>query len=191
MQIADEFYKVCPKCGAEASGFETINYRFGYRIEQDVLTPYTECKVCRADKKEDSQSDAEAGVDMQWETAEYWCRQVNISKAVFESYLIDMGYLEYGFSINDGEDKLVITKVGKKHSVVTRSLLGKKILWDYETFVNMAKMRTESAIVHEVCPKCKAYLDTMPDYNFEDYAHTCKRCGRVCRYWDARVIYDR
>ena len=129
--------------------------------------------------------------EMQWETAADWGRKIHVSRTIFESYLIELGYLEHDYHSHGKRNKLVVTEMGRNHSATTNSPFSKAILWDFDTFAEVVKMRASQAIVHNTCPKCRAYLDTMPDYNHLDYSHTCKRCGRICDYWHANVIFDR
>lgn len=52
------------------------------------------------------------------------------------------------------------------------------------------KLRVSHSIMHDVCPKCKAYPDTMPDYNPREVKHKCKKCGSECDYWFVKATYD-
>lgn len=49
MRLSDETYMCCPVCGAEANGLDDINKIFGYKIVNDVIQPYSECRKCRGD----------------------------------------------------------------------------------------------------------------------------------------------
>lgn len=192
MRITNETHMRCPKCGAEATGLDDINKLFGYKIVKEVITPYSECRKCRGNQQyPKNRFGKRIYKDKQWASAACWGRRINISRTKFDSYLIDMGYLKHDFEGGEKGNKLVVTKEGRNHSATSNSRFQKMLLWDFDTYAKVVKMRASRAIVHDSCPKCKAYLDTMPDYNDRDYSHTCKRCGRVCEYWNVDVIYDR
>lgn len=185
MRLANETYMCCPACGTEATGLDDINKVFGYKIVKEVIQPYSECRKCRGDVEE------QVHREKHWATAASWGKKIHISRTVFDSYLIELGYLEYNQKSNGRRNKLVVTEKGRNHSATTNSPFYKAILWDFDTFSKVVWMRASKAIVHDTCPKCKAYLDTMPGYNHLDYSHTCKRCGRVCEYWNVSVTHDR
>ena len=127
----------------------------------------------------------------QWATAASWGRQIHISRSVFDSYLIEMGYLEYDDGTNGGRKGLVVTEKGRNHSATTNAPFHRAILWDFDTYLEVAKLRVSKATIHDTCPKCNAYLDTMPGYDPLGHSHQCKRCGRVCEYWHVNVTHDR
>lgn len=185
MRLSSETYIRCPVCGTEANGLDDINKVFGYKIVKEVIQPYSECRKCRGDFEE------QVHQAKQWATAASWGRRIHISRTVFDSYLIELGYLECNHNSNGRRSKLVVTEKGRNHSATTNAPFHKAILWDFDTYIEVVRQRASKAIVHDTCPKCKAYLDTMPDYNHLDYSHTCKRCGRVCEYWNVSVTHDR
>ena len=192
MKITNETYMKCPTCGAEARGLKDINKVFGYKIVNEDLFPFTECRGCRGENSyEERRKGKRKTKDKQWATAASWGKRIHISRTIFDSYLIEMGYLEYGDGTDGGKKGLVITEKGRHHSATTNAPFSRAILWDFDTYFDVAKLRVSKATVHDVCPKCKAYLDTMPGYNHLDYSHTCKRCGRVCEYWHVNVTHDR
>lgn len=192
MKITNETYMKCPTCGTEARGLKDINKVFGYKIINEDLFPFDECRKCRGKESyEDEGSRKRKTKDKQWATAASWGKRIHISRTIFDSYLIEMGYLEYSDGSNGSRKGLAITEKGRYHSATTNTPFHRVILWDFDTYLNVAKLRVSKATVHDVCPKCKAYLDTMPGYNHFDYSHTCKRCGRVCEYWHVNVTHDR
>lgn len=192
MKLSKETYMRCPVCGTEAAGLNDINRVFGYKIVKEVIKPYTECRECRGNEPRfESRFRKQGHKEKQWATAANWGRRINISRTVFDSYLIELGYLEYNHKSNGRGNKLVVTEKGSNHSATTNSPFYKAILWDFDTFSKVVRLRASKAIVHDTCPKCKAYLDTMPGYNHLDYSHTCKRCGRVCNYWHVSVTHGR
>ena len=188
MRISNETYILCPKCGAEATGLDNIDRAFGYKIVKDVITPYAECRACRGDKQH---FEGQVHKEKQWASAAEWGKRINIRRTVFDSYLIELGYLEHDFESAGRGNNLVVTEKGSEHSATTNSSFHKVILWDFETYIEVVKMRASKASVHNICPRCKAYLDTMPGYNHLGSSHTCKRCGRICDYWHVSVMYDR
>jgi len=192
MKIVNETYMKCPECGVEASGIDDINKVFGFKIVKGDLVPYSECRDCRKkDSPIERNKRKRKPKDKQWATAASWGKQIHISRTVFDSYLIEMGYLEYDDGTNGGRKGLVVTEKGRNHSATTNAPFHRAILWDFDTYMSVAKLRVSYATIHDTCPKCKAYLDTMPGYNHLDYSHKCKRCGRVCEYWYVNVTHDR
>ena len=189
MKIVNDTYMNCQVCGAEASGIDDINKVFGYKIVKGDLVPYTECRECRGEDY--SFERGRKYKEPQWSTAAGWGKRIHISRTVFDSYLIEMGYLEYNDGAKAGRRGLGITEKGRAHSTTTNAPFRRVILWDFDTYMSVAKLRISYATIHDTCPKCKAYLDTMPGYNHLDYSHKCKRCGRVCEYWYVNVTHDR
>lgn len=192
MRVSNETYKICPKCEAEANGLDEIDRVFGYHIVKEVITPCSVCRECGGKKHVfDGRMKKRQYRTKKWASAAEWGRRIYISRKIFDSYLVDLGYLENDFKDTEKERSLVITDKGKEHSAITNSSFRKIILWDYETYLEVVKIRADRAVVHDICPKCKAHLDTMPDYKYSDYSHTCRHCGRVCNYWNVDVVYDR
>lgn len=193
MRITNETYMVCPKCRIEARGLDEINKVFGYRImgKNLDLAPYRECRSCREQDSFEEEKSKKRYEEEQWATAASWGKRIHISRKVFDSYLIEMGYLEYVDDVNGYKSGLVVTEKGREHSATRNAPFRKAILWDFDTYLKVAKLRVSKATIHDTCPKCKAYLDTMPGYNHLDYSHKCKRCGRVCEYWHVNVTHDR
>lgn len=191
MRITNEVYTCCPSCGAEAHGLEDINKVFGYKIVKKDIMPYSKCRKCRGDDLEFEGRYQKNIKDKQWATAASWGKQINISRTVFDSYLIELGYLEHDDSSSRIRNRLGVTEKGREHSATTNSMFGKAILWDYETYIEVVKLRISKAIIHDVCPRCKSYLDTMPGYNDVSHGFKCKRCGRECGYWYVKVTHDR
>ena len=173
MRVSNETYMSCTVCGAEATGLEDINKIFGYKIVNEIIQPYSECRKCRDNLEEKVYQEEE------WNTAAGWGRRIHISRKVFDSYLIELGYLEYDPKSSRRWNKLAVTEKGREHSTISNSKFRKSILWDFDILCKVAKQRASQAIVHDTCPKCSAYLDTMPDYNYADFSHICKRCGRT------------
>ena len=189
MRITNEVYMCCSECRTEANGLEEINNKFGYKRVKGEIVPYSKCRKCRGEELEPE--DYRKNIKhKQWATAANWGRKINISRTVFDNYLIELGYLEHDDTIRGVRKRLAITESGRQHSATTNSMFSKTILWDYDTFLEVIKLRLRKAIVHDTCPKCKAHLDTMPGYNHLDYCHKCKRCGRVCEYWNVSVTLD-
>lgn len=192
MKITNEIHIKCPTCGKEASGVDDINKAFGYQIVKEHLIPYEECRKCRGnDTVIDRKKSKRESKNTQWATAAGWGKRIHISRRVFDSYLIEMGYLEYNDGSSGGKKGLSVTEKGRIHSATTNSTFRRMLLWDFDTYLCVAKLRASKAIVHDTCPKCKAYLDTMPGYNQFEYSHKCKCCGRECEYWHVNVVYDR
>lgn len=191
MKITNELNMCCPVCGVEASGINDIHKVFGYKMVKKDIEPFSECRKCRGVDSEEEEHRNNLANAKEWATATRWGRDINISCTVFESYLIELGYLEHNGKVNSKRMCLAITKNGSKHSKIRTSLFGKKVLWDSETMSEVMRLRVSHSIVHDVCPKCKAYLDTMPGYNPLEAKHKCKRCGNECNYWHVKVTYDR
>lgn len=189
MKILNETHMSCPKCGVEASGLNDIHKIFGYRMVKEDIVPFFECRNCRGVESEEEEIRKILSKPKKWYSAAKWGRSINISRKVFESYLIDMGYLEH-----DDRKKgihFVITKNGSAHSKIKKSLFEKTVLWDEATYFEVVKARLSKSIIHDVCPKCKAYLDTMPGFHPLDSLHKCKRCGNECDWWEVKATYDR
>lgn len=191
MRITNETYMCCSECGVEASGLDDINQVFGYKIVKEDIKPFSKCRKCRGEEPDFEEHCKKNIKNKQWATAASWGRRINISRTVFDSYLIDLGYLEHDGKVRGIRNRLVVTEKGSEHSATTNSMFGKAILWDYATYLDVIRLRLSGTIVHDTCPKCKAYLDTMPEYNHLDYSHKCRRCGRKCDYWHVKVTYDR
>lgn len=191
MRITNEVYMCCSECKVEAYGLDEINKVFGYKIVKNDIKPYSKCRKCRGEELGFEGGNRKYIKDKQWATAASWGKQINISRTVFDSYLIELGYLEHDNNAGCIRNRLVVTEKGSSHSATTNSMFSKAILWDYETYVEVIRLRISKAIIHDTCPKCKSYLDTMPGYNHMDYSHKCKRCGRECEYWHVKVTHDR
>lgn len=192
MKIVNDTYMNCQMCGAEASGIDDINKVFGYKIVKGDLVPYTECRECRGEELSlERDSRKRKTQEVQWATAANWGNRIHITRTVFDSYLIEMGYLEYNDGAKAGMRGLGITEKGRAHSATTNAPFRRVILWDFDTYLEVAKLRVSKATIHDTCPKCSAYLDTMPGYDPLGHSHQCKRCGRVCEYWHVNVTHDR
>ena len=189
MKIVNDTYMNCQMCGAEASGIDDINKVFGYKIVKGDLDPYTECRECRGEHP--SFERGRKHKEVHWSTAAGWGRRIHISRTVFDSYLIEMGYLEYDDGTKGGKRGLDVTEKGRAHSATTNAPFRRVILWDFDTYLEVAKLRASKATIHDTCPKCNAYLDTMPGYDPMGHSHQCKRCRRVCGYWYVNVTHDR
>ena len=185
LKITNETFMHCHQCGVEANGLQAINRVFGYKIVNDDITPYSICRECRK-KTEPLAKEKE-----RWTTAASWGREINISRKKFDNYLVDLGYLDCEESDKHRKGKLYVTEKGKQHSAITNAPFGKKILWDFDTFANVVKMRAERCTVYDCCPRCKAHLDSMPNYKHMDYSHKCHRCGLNCEEWYLEVTYDK
>ena len=139
--------------------------------------------------------------NVEWGTASYWGRRIHINKRTFDSYLLDMGYLERIskkmqseklYDMNRGySGELCLTLEGLKHCKEKRVFLGRRTLWDFDTYLQVAKRRVENADIHDICPSCKAFLDTVPGYKYMDVTHKCSRCGRICKEWGVSMNFDR
>ena len=191
MKLVNETYVKCSKCGVEASGLNDIQKVFGYRIVKEDIIPFTECRECRGADSEEEERHKNLSNAKEWATTTKWAREIHISRTVFESYLIELGYLEYNDKASSKRMLLAITKEGSKHSKITPSIFGKKVLWDSKTNLEVMKLRAKHSIMHDVCPKCKAYFDTMPGFQPLNFVHKCKRCGTECDLWEVKATYDR
>ncbi len=185
MRITNETYKHCSHCGTEANGLDSINKIFGYKIVKDEIIPYSFCRECRKQMEEPKE---EKPI---WATASDWGKKIHISRTKFDNYLVDLGYLDCSHSMNKKRGKLDVTEKGKFHSAITNTPFRKRLLWDYEAFKEVVKMRAQRAQVYECCPRCNAHLDTMPNYNYLDLSHKCHRCGLACEQWTVDVVYDK
>lgn len=191
MKIINKTRMCCSVCGVEASGLNEIQKVFGYKMVKEDIVPFSECRQCRGVESEEEERRKNLANARKWATAARWGRDINISRTVFDSYLIELGYLEHNARASSKRKRLAITKEGSKHSKLKTSILRKKVLWDSETNLDVMKLRVSHSIMHDVCPKCKAYLDTMPDYDPLEAKHKCKRCGSKCEYWLIKATYDR
>ena len=191
MKILNKDYFKCESCNTEAHDMIEINKKFGYIIKEDVIYPQSLCKECMSrlhpEKQEKKRREYK---ERQWATAARWGRNIHINKRTFNSYLIDLGYLERVCS-EAGKVPLQMTEVGQLHSKREKTIIGERILWDFDTYLNVAKRRAENADIHDICPKCKAFLDTVPGYNHLDYSHQCSKCGHICEVWEVSVNFDR
>ena len=185
MKITNETYKHCSHCGVEANGLDSINKIFGYKIVRDEISPYSFCRECRKQMEEPK---VEKSL---WATASNWGKRINISRRKFDNYLVDLGYLDCIDFSEGKKGNLDVTEKGKYHSAITNTPFRKYILWDYEVFSEVVKMRTERAMVYECCPRCKSHLDSMPGYNHLDFSHRCHLCGMDCDEWIVDVVYDK
>lgn len=66
---------------------------------------------------------------------------MNICSIVFDNYLLKLGYLKHDNESIGNSRKLIITEKGKKHSATTNSFFNKRILWDYEVYNEVVKMK--------------------------------------------------
>ena len=139
MRITNEVYTCCSECCAEANGFEDINSVFGYMLVKDDIVPYSKCRRCRGEEVEPE--DYRKNIkNQQWTTAANWGRRIDISRTMFDSYLIELGYLVCDSDTRSDEIHLVITEKGRQHSATTNSTFGKVILWDYATYLEVIKI---------------------------------------------------
>ena len=191
MNLVNESHMKCSKCGVEASGLNDIQTVFGYRIVKEDIIPFIECRECRGADSEEEERRKNLSQKEEWATAAKWGRHISISRRVFDSYLIELGYLEHDDRKDGKRNHLAITKKGSSHSKIKNSFFGKTVLWDVATYFEVVKARLSKAIIHDVCPKCKSYLDTMPGFNHFDSVHKCKRCGNECDLWEVKATYDR
>ncbi|MBE5895491.1 MAG: hypothetical protein E7285_07470 [Lachnospiraceae bacterium] len=181
MKITNEIFMHCPSCGRESAGLEEINRVFGYKIVKDEIRPYTECKNCRSEKE------GRECKKKEWASAASWGREMNISRRAFDGYLMEMGYLE-PTSDAGKRSGLSITREGRRHSATTNAPFRKAILWDFDTYVEVVRMRASKMIVYKQCPKCKANVDTIPGGNDDDHSRPCPHCGNLCDYWEISVV---
>lgn len=191
MKIINEEYMKCRHCNTEASGLQDINKVFGYQIIKEQLIPFTSCRECREQMDSKEKTSFLHKKDKEWNTATGWGKSINISRAKFESYLIDLGYLERTVTELGEKPVLNITEKGRPHCVVKHYLLGDVILWDYATFAAVTQARIKMADIHLCCTKCKAPLDTAPDFKHTDYSHICSNCGTVCVGGLVDIRFDR
>ncbi|MBE5853482.1 MAG: hypothetical protein E7299_11135 [Lachnospiraceae bacterium] len=191
MKLSNKTHITCPKCGIEAHGLSDISDRFGYFIEDEEVQPYVTCKACRSPisfwKR---QRKAPVSAETTWASAAAWARKIHISEEQFNEYLIDMRYMEFSFHPGKDRKQFVVTDKGSVHSAETHSTFGKKILWDYDTFRNVIKLRCSMAEVHPCCPRCKAYLDEDPEYEHLALTYTCSKCGYVSDTREMNVTFD-
>ena len=192
MRITNEKYVACPKCRQEASGLEQINQRFGYMIKGEDVTPYRYCRDCRKQMEaEKPDIKSKRMKDTNWASAASWGRKIHINRRVFDSYLVDLGYLEKEQSNNGRYKKLIVTRAGEQHSALTNNPFRQIILWDYDTFTKVMKLRAEKADVHYCCEKCSAPVDEAPDFNHLQLEYRCDKCGHVGDVYAMSVVFDR
>ena len=192
MKITNETYMICYKCGAEARGLEMIHKVFGYGIVKNQMVPYQECRECRNSYQTvRNRFGKPIRQEIGWHSAAGWGKQVNISRTQFDSYLIELGYLKPVGESDGKQRKTIITEKGTAHSAITNHPFKEVILWDYETFIEVVKMRANRAIVHECCPNCCAFIDTMPEYDPLAFEQKCANCGKLVSDWRVYVSYDR
>ena len=192
MRFSEETHITCPTCGVEASGLDGIDKIFGYILVKDVITPCSECRECR-DKKHPmkgrmKKNNYKAPL---WATAAEWGKRIHISRKVFDSYLIELGYLKADYKDARKVNEDMVTDKGQEHYFVTYSPLRESFLWDYATYLEVVKMRVSRAVVRDICPKCRTQLEPVPGSKPSDYSYMCKRCGIVCTHWNVDVVYDR
>lgn len=191
MIITNESHMCCSKCGIEASGISDIQKVFGLTMDKKDIKPFSECRKCRGVESEEEEIRKITEKPEKWLSAATWGKTITISRKTFDSYLIELGYLEHDDSKKGIRNHLRITKTGKEHSKTKKNLFGLTVLWDETTYFDVVKLRLSKGIIHDVCPKCKSYLDTMPGFNHFDSVHKCKRCGTECHYWYVKSTYDR
>lgn len=196
MNIIEETYFKCPSCGAEARGIVEINRKFGYNFTEEEISPHPLCKACRGvDEFGEAYQQGHARKDIvhAWGTAASWGRKIHISSAKFTSYLVDLGYLEVEAGAEDANQSTVflITPKGYNHCRIKATCLGDVMQWDFDTYAKVVRLRAQMADVHDICPRCRAYLDVESEYDHLAPSHKCGRCGRVCKEWGVSVTYDR
>lgn len=202
MNIIEETYFKCPSCGAEARGIVEINRKFGYNFTEEEIAPHPLCKACRGvDEFGEKYQEGRAYNDIThaWGTATSWGRKIHISGAKFTSYLVDLGYLEKVVpTVSNGEttiesrgQEFLITPKGYTHCRLKQTCLGDIVQWDFDTYAEVVCLRAQMADVHDICPRCRAYLDVEPEYDHLAPSHKCGRCGHVCEEWGVSVTYDR
>ena len=87
-----------------------------------------------------------------------------MSRITFDSYLLELDYLKRHDNARSEGIHFIIMEKGKQHSATTNSYIGKDILWDYVTYLEVIKMRLSRTLEQDFCPSVATYLDTMPVY---------------------------
>jgi len=189
MKVTNETYVCCPICEMEGKGLEQINERFGYFIKGGDIIPYKQCRECR--KEESTLIKNEDMKQAGWASASVWGKKIHINRKIFNSYLIDLGYLKKVPNDNGRKQESFVTKIGEKHSALTSNSFRKNILWDYDTFVKVVKLRTEKAEVHYCCEKCCTPIDELSNFDHLQPEYQCYKCGHVGEVFQMRVDFDR
>lgn len=192
MQITNEKYVSCPICKAEGYGLEQINKKFGYYLKGDDVVPYRHCRECRRKEEEENQPQNEKNEQqISWASASTWGKKIHINRRTFDSYLIDLGYLEKDPNAVGRRQKVRISRMGDQHSALTNNPFKRIILWDYDTFVKVMKLRAEKATVHYCCEKCGTPIDDSHVFDYLESEYQCNQCGHIGEVFHTEVIFDR
>lgn len=189
MRVTNETHMQCLYCGKEAEGLQDINTLFGYRVDGEEITPYAYCRECGI--RRSSLMRPVDRLDQHWESASGWGRKIHINKTKFEDYLLELGYLRVDSASKKKHRNKVLTDKGRMHSALTNVSFSKVLLWDYNTFLRVVKLRAERSVMHELCPECKSKLDLMPGFNHLDYEHQCAVCGTVTSHCLLDATFDK
>lgn len=131
----NESHMCCPICGVEASGLNDIQRGFEYKTVKEDIEPFSECRQCRGAESEEEECHKNFANAKEWATATRWGRSIHISRAIFESYLIELGYLEHNARESSKRKHLAITKkaadiVNSKLQYLERKFYGtEKLIW--------------------------------------------------------------
>lgn len=140
MKLINETYVRCEECGVEAFGLYSIDRFFGYTAVGQDINPFTRCKNCRQKKEEFIMYERDTRVK-RWATAAGWGKEFNVSSSIFNGYLIELGYLEFDKGACGKHNCLVVTGKGREHSAIINPASGEDILWDYDTCIEIGKVR--------------------------------------------------
>ena len=190
MKITAQEYFKCEKCGKEARGMADIDKLFGYRISEEELSPYSMCKECRGEV-EVASDETLTHMEKKYATAFTWGRKIHISPSIFNSYLLDLGYLERTKAEDGKRSMVVVTDAAKHHSMMKKTIFGKVILWDFATYLAVAKLRVEKAEIYDCCPKCNSYLRIDTERKYPILMYRCSNCGQAFDKWSVSMVFDR
>lgn len=98
--------------------------------------------------------------DRSYATLERWGRNVNVPPQVFERYLFKLGYL-------DEQDKTP-TALGGEHCVWAHKCGQWKLLWDYDTFLEVKQYRAGQEAMCERGAEFDDYLEESHMGNWEE-----------------------
>lgn len=124
---------------------------------------------------------------MKMVTAKKWAQSMGISEAEFNEYLEKINYQVWKDAGPSKTEMWHITEKGRQHSKKSRNPFVRAILWDFDTLVEVTRVRGKITKKYFYCDKCGAYLSTQSGFDFELQNWECKKCGHTSKlYYDPK-----
>lgn len=114
---------------------------------------------------------------MRMTTAKKWAYSMGISEDEFNEYLEKLNYQVRKDTGTSKSDLWHITDKGLPHSRKSRNPLVRATLWDFDTLVEVTRIKGKITKKYFYCDKCGAYLSTQSGFDFELQNWECKKCG--------------